>query len=279
MIWIIPLILLVLSILVLLGLLFQKIPQLRVMNVDSSSKERSKRVKEQLILKKFQRTGGEKMKGVVGLTQSLVKILSRTGRRAVQRLYALEQYYQKVKRTSAEGHHAYNDETIQRMIKEAEALWQKEEMIPAEKLYIDIISHNPKSVDAYEGLGNLYLENKQHEQARETFQFALRLSPEDASVSVSLAELEIDLGQPKLALVHLRKAIQKRPKNPRYLDFYIDTSLKAGSLKDASEGIKRLKEVNPENKKIAEFETRFSEQKALYEIKTDVDTKGSSQTK
>ncbi len=183
-----------------------------------------------------------------------------------------------MKRSASEGQHAYDAETIHRLTEEAKALLEKDEVIPAEKKYIDIISHNAKSVDAYEGLGNLYLSQGQFDQARETLQFALRLSPNDASVLVSLAELEMKLDQPKAALGHMHKAIQKRSKNPKYLDLYIEISLKAGSLKDAQEGSKRLKEVNPENQKIQDFEARFKEQKAVYLTKSHSSANDASQT-
>lgn len=278
MIWIIPLILIALGTISVVLLLVKKMPQLRVINVDSIPKERTRKIKEQIILQKFQRASGEKLKGVSAIAVMIGRTVSRSGRRVVQRLYSLEQYYQKVKRSASEGQHAYDAEVIHRLVEEAETLRQKDELIPAEKIFIDIISHNPKSVDAYEGLGNLYLANNQFDQARETLQFSLRLAPNDASVLVSLAQLEMKLDQPKSALVHLKKAIQKRPKNPKYLDLFIEVSLKAGSLKDVQEGIKRLKEVNPGNQKIQDFEERFSEQKATYITKSHSGTDDASQT-
>lgn len=245
-----------------------KIPQLRVIDVDSIPKERERKVKETLILQKFQRTGGAKLQGAAKAASAVVGAVSRQGRRAVQRLYRLEQYYQKLKRSEDEGVHRYSDVTIKSRLEEAQALIKQEEYIPAEKIFIDIISHNPKSVDGYEGLGNMYLASGSLDQARETLQFALRLSPGDASVNVSLAELELKLGESKNALPFLRKAVEKRSKNPRYLDYYIETALEVGSLKDAREGIQTLKEVNPENKKIEDFEARFQEKKEEYIRKT-----------
>ncbi len=67
-------------------LLVRKIPQLRVINVDSIPKERTRKIKEQIILQKFQRAGGEKFKGVVAGATALARFASRMGRRAVQRL-------------------------------------------------------------------------------------------------------------------------------------------------------------------------------------------------
>ena len=278
MIWIIPIILLLIGFTSLVILLASKVSRLRVISVESIPKERVRKVKEQIILQKMQRVGKERFRGISHVGHVMGHAVTRTGRRTVQKLYSIEQYYQKLKRSSSEGHHAYDQETIKRLVREAEDLVQKEETIPAEKIYIDIISHNPKSVDAYEGLGNLYLSNDQYEQCRETLQFALRISPNDASILVSLAELEMKLDNAKAAVGHLRKAIQKRAKNPKYLDFYIEASLKAGSLKDAQEGIRMLKEVNPENQKIQEFEERFSKQKEVYAAKTDTHSEDASQT-
>jgi len=275
--WIIPTVFIGLSAVVIVIILIRKIPSIRVINVDSIPKERARKIKEQIILQRFQRSGSEKLRVVAKASSILGKEVSRAGRKAVQRLYALEQYYQRLKRTASEGQHAYDQETIHRLTKQAEELLQKDEQIPAEKIFIDIISHNPKSVDAYEGLGDLYLANGQFDQARETLLVALRLSPNDASVNVSLAELEMKLGNTKAAVQYLKKAIQKRSKNPKYLDLYIEAALKAGSLKDAQEGIKLLKEVNPENQKIPEFEERFLKQKQTYVTKTTAAEKDTSQ--
>ncbi len=268
MIWIVPIVIIVIGLVVIGFVLYKKIPKLRVIDVDSIPKEQARKVKEKLILQKFKRAGGGKVKVLNKKSNAVVKEVSKHGRRAVQKLYALEQYYQRLKRTDSDGQHAYDQETIKKLIQEADSLIRKEEYIPAEKIFIDIISHNPKNVDAYEGLGNMYVENGQFDQARETFLYALKLSPKDASVLVSLAELEIKLEKPKAAVEHLRKAVQKRSKNPKYLDLYIESSLEAGSLKDAREGIKLLKEVNPENTKIEGFEKKFAKKKEEYVSKT-----------
>ena len=273
----IALIVIALSLLAILVVVLKKIPQLRVIDVNTLAKERSRQVKEKLIMQKFKRKGGKRLKTVSKLSSGAVKTASKYGRRAVQRLYALEQYYQRLKKSASEGQHAYDKETIKKFISQAESLVKEGEYIPAEKIYIDIISHNPKSIEAYEGLGNLYMANESFDQARETLQFSLKLSPNDASVLVSLAELEMKLENDREALEYLCKAVGKRGKNPKYLDYYIQTSLKVGSLKDARKGISQLRDVNPDNKKISEFEDRFQDLKAKYVEKTSGGAKGSSQ--
>ena len=272
---------LIIFILVSLGIIvvifFRKIPQLRVMDISTLPKERERQVKEQIILSKLQRTSAAKLMRVTRASAGVVNLFSKQGRRAVQKLYRIEQYYQKLKRSSQGGVHSYSEETIRQRLEAAADLIRQDEYIPAEKIFIDIISHNPKSVQGYEALGNMYLANSQLDQARETLMFALRLAPEDASVNVSLAELEMKLGNEKQALPYVQKAIQKRSRNPRYLDYYIEVSLQTGSLKDARAGIQTLREVNPENKKISEFEERLQEKKAEYISKTSTDSDKSSQ--
>ena len=268
MIWIVPIIVAVASLIVIVFVLAKKIPQLRVIDVKSIPEERTRELKERIIMEKLSRAGRGKIRGIAKIFSAIGKSASKSGRRAVQKLYAIEQYYQKLNRAATEGQHAYSLETIKQITTEAETLVKQEEYIPAEKIYIDIISHNPKSVDAYEGLGNLYLKKGEYDQARETLKFTLRLSPNDASVHVSLAELETKLDNNKQALESLRKAVGKRSKNPKYLDLYIESALVSGSLKDARSGIQLLKRVNPENQKIQEFEGRFMKLKEEYIAKT-----------
>lgn len=237
---------------------FGKMKTLRMMDVDTIPEEKERRVKERLLLQRFSRLQSTKVGGLVRAAQVVGKDMSRTGRRAVQRLYRLEQYYQKL-RKEAEGAEGLSEEAVKRLMEEAEELIKQEEYIPAEKKYIEIISHHPKHIKAYEGLGHLYLCSKNLAQARETFQFAERLNEKDASVQMSLAELELAEDRPQVALVHARRAVEIRPRNPRYLDAYIEMAFLVKSLEDVKKGITKLKEANPENQKIVEWESKASE--------------------
>lgn len=259
MLWpLISVIVLVVSLGVAAWVLFRKIPQVRMIDVASIPSERTRRLKEQIILQKFERVGAEKLGTVAKAARHGVSAASKVGRRAVQKLYAMEQYYQKLKRAPAEGSVGTDPEAIKRLLSEAEEYVRQEEYIPAEKRYIEIISHNPKHVKAYEGLGNLYLWNKQYAQARETLLFTLRISPDDASVYMSLAEVELAEENVKKAIEYLRRCVELRPGNPKFIDRYVEASLLAKLPEDARKGIGLLKEANPENQKIAEFEERLA---------------------
>lgn len=253
--WLIPLIVLVAGALTALVILLRHVPQLSVLDVETIKEERTKRLKDRIILERFGRFHAEKFAWVRKLGADAFSALSKAGRRLVQRLYKLEQYYQRLKQVPGTTSVA-DPNAIKRSLDQAAEFVRADEMIQAEKIYIEIISHNPKNVDAYEGLGNLYVKNRQHEQARETLRFALRLDPENASVLMSLGQLETTQENYKEALDALRKAIAIRPKNPKYLDAYVEAALAGKNRADADRGIALLKEVNPENQKIADFEAQ-----------------------
>lgn len=255
--WIIPLIVFAAACIASLVVVIRKIPQLTVVDASTAVGAREHKVKESIIMQRFDRLGTQKLSKVASAATATVRGASNIGRRAVQRLYALEQYYQKLKKIP--GASVVDPDAVKKLLAEAEAFTKEGEYIQGEKRYIEVIGHNPKLVDAYEGLGNLYLKAKQLGQARETFVFALRLSPDDASIHMSLADVDVLEDHLEDALKHLRTCVTKRPNNPKYLDAYIETALSAKSVEDAGKGITSLKAANPENQKIEEFERRLAE--------------------
>ena len=58
-----------------------------------------------------------------------------------------------------------------------------------EKKYIDLISKNPKDIDAYRALGFIYLEQKNYSNARACFRRVLKKRPEDEDVKNKLEEI------------------------------------------------------------------------------------------
>lgn len=61
---------------------------------------------------------------------------------------------------------------------------------PEEKIYIDLISKNPKDVEAYRALGFIYLRQKNYSDARACFRQVLKLKPEDEGVKNKLNEIK-----------------------------------------------------------------------------------------
>ncbi|MBI4599049.1 tetratricopeptide repeat protein [Candidatus Uhrbacteria bacterium] len=261
--WIVPLGIIGVSAAVVAAICLRKVPVLRVMNVEDLPQEKTKQVKEAIILERFQRSLRARFSGTFQVLARVGTGISRLGRRAVQRIYAIEQTYRKMQKEDHLGSHTDDQETIRQFMDEAAEFFRQGDAFQAEKRYIEIISRYPKHVKAYEELGNLYLHDRQYAQARETLAFAVKLNPEDASVQMSLGELAMKEGNPDRALASMRRVVALRPHNPKYLDFLIETALAADSVEDARQGLAMLQEVNPENKKLGEFAARIDAAKPL----------------
>lgn len=249
--WLIPTIFLVLSLGVIIFILGRKRSALSILNVEALPEEKVKQVKEFLLQKRLERIFKEKFGFLLNLSSAAWRETSRLGRRLVQKVYALEQHYRKMQKgTPAE---ALDSEAIRKVMDAAADLVKQEEYFLAEKKYIEILSQHPKYVKAYEALGNLYLLDRKYNQARETFGFALKLKSDDASIHAAMGELETKEGNLPAALSEFSKALEIRPNNPRYLDFFIEAALAVGNLSEAKRGLEKLREVNPENQKIKEI--------------------------
>ena len=245
---------LIAGVLLVLFVFLRKIPTVRVMNVESHPEQKARRTKDLLIL---QRLSKGRLGVLVRLGQGVTRAIRdgrRFGRRLIHRLRAMEESYRDQKRH--EGAAGLSSD-VQRLMSEASDLVKEEQFAQAEKRYIEIISHHPKLVEAYEYLGRLYGKMKQLDQAVEALNFAAKLAPLDASVQASLGEVYLLREQWTKALSAFQRAVDKRPGNPKYLDGLIESALGAGKVNEAVQGLKLLKQANPENAKIEDFQERL----------------------
>lgn len=254
---IISIILLVLSLAVITGIVLKHRTELRMLNVEAIPEERTKKVKSAIIKERLGRTSGKYMRDLRQRFAGLFTFAAKVRERFNQKLKELELAYLQAKRLGL-GSRGKRTAQIVGLLREAEDLRRQGKLEDAEKKYIAVISLDPKNVDAYEYLGNLYLEMKNFEDAREAFDYILKLRKEDASVETALGEVALAEEKPKEALPHFRRAIDRRPGNPKYLDFFIETAILAGAKKDALRGLRLMREANPENQKIGEWERRVA---------------------
>jgi len=176
-------------------------------------------------------------------------------------------------------------------LEEAEKAAQEERYEDAERMYIELLKRDAKSVDAYRGLAELYIDQKLYDQAAETLEFLLRLTGDDDRALGRLGQVEAsrgnfqeaearylrsielaanatayraELGRVYLAAGEARKAqeqfriaLQAEPHHPKYLDYFLEASILVGDPDSAREALGALEEVNPENAKLADFRARI----------------------
>lgn len=254
---IILIILLVVSLGVIVVLGIRKLPQIRVVDPSSSKEAKSKELKYAILKKRLERIGSERTENLRRQLSPIAQKAQDAFRRMAGKLTALERSYAERQKGGIEK--AHDPEILRQLVREAEKMMEEERYDIAEKKLIEVVSHDPKNVTAYEHLGRLYFKNKDYTAARETFSFLLRLSPRDASVNASLGEVAEAEGKASDALRYYKEALDISPHNPKYLDFYIDTAIMNGDVHESMNALEHLREVNPENQKITEFEERIEE--------------------
>jgi tetratricopeptide (TPR) repeat protein len=74
-----------------------------------------------------------------------------------------------------------------------------------------------------------------------------------------LGEIEHQLNNLESAIKYFKRALQIEPNNPRYLDLLLHFSIMVKDKKLAQRTLRQLKETNPDNNKIEEFEQKINE--------------------
>jgi len=251
------LLVLLVGVLLLGWLLISKLPQLRMLDPSTVRELQEQALKAKLMRERIERAGRKRFEQAQKLFfKPTGRMLQDGFRRFAGKLTAVERRYQQKKKTADSK---LTPADLSRMVKEGRDFIAREEWDSAEKRFIEVISNDPKNVEAFECLGRLYFKRKDHTLAKQTFEYLLKISPNDASVLVSLGELALLDGKPQKAFSCFQKATEKRDKNPRYLDFLIQSAISMGDVHESRQALDRLRAVNPENKKIEEFEKRIAE--------------------
>lgn len=258
---IVPLVIIVASLGVSIYIIIRKFPQLARIQTQTIQTEKEKEVKNKILNERLKRKTAKATKLVGGLFGSLKSKVSDSLQEAKENLEAKKKELEKPELPEmliTKEDYEKQEEYIEQTLEEAEELAYEDEFEKAEQKYIDIISQDPKNVDAYEGLGWLYFENKMYKEARETLAFVLRLDSTNAKAHNDLAEVDVAEGKFAEALVHARKAVEIEPRNPKYITAQIDIALRMKDKVVAQMGLQKLQEVNPQNALISEYQEDIS---------------------
>ncbi len=228
------------------------------------------------------------VRGIVSILQ--IQLLNLRERLRIW-IRALEHKYQVPTDQLSSGGRVARDKQITRLLEEGAEFVKSEEYQEAEKKFIEVISLDPRSVGAYKGLGEVYFIMKDFDHAKEVFSHALKLNQKDDSTharlgniaaqmghfeeaqaeyleSVALnsqiADHHIDLGETykeldkqQEALKSFKEAVRLEPNNPRNLDALIEQTIRLKDKKLAIETLRQLRDVNPENQKLKDFQEQI----------------------
>lgn len=264
----------------------KKFPQLKLIDLKTLAKERHAQVKSRIMRDRFDRSMGSLQKRSASFAG---RLRSRIGK-------AYGGLYEKLKTMEAEAEAAspdapeVRDSRAAKLLAAAAEALEEERLEDAEKRYIDVLRIDPHHIDAYRGLSEVYIDRKAYDQAKETLEFLLKLNKDDdraferlgaievfkgnfreaeerflksidiagnvASHRVQLAKVYLQTGEERKAWEQFRRALEAEPYNPKYLDYFLETSILVGDAEAAAEALEALEAANPENAKLDDFRER-----------------------
>lgn len=283
-------VLIVVGLAALFALVIRKIPILRITNPSEVGKFEQQQVRQQLVLNRLKRNWLKIKQKTSSLFSKSTNKSESNNKSITEKLSELEDF---LKQTIADR--TSPERSLADYLQEAEEAIKNEDYEVAEEAYLEVLKIDPHQLSAYQGLGDVYLEQRDFEAAREVYEFllkhgraatsslglarvatgqgrleeareeyigALQLTS-TAQPRLELAQILRETGDYKESLKYLKEARKIEPQNPKILDFFIEVSILNGQPNQAREGLDALREANPENQKIAEFarEIRSLEQK------------------
>ncbi len=276
-------------------IIVRKFPQVAHVDIDNLPEEKEARKKKEIMSRRMQAEGGAMMRRLVDRFKPLRKLwgfLQLKFRVYVGKIERVLHHEQRAKK-KAQSSGAEEASRAQSTLQDAGVQFGLGEYDKAESLYINVISTDPKSIEAYRGLAETYLAKGAREEAEETLHFLLKLKPDDDGAMVKLAEMAeakgdleqaikyyeqamvlndalsprfyhlaellVKVKQPLVAKEAILSAVELEPKNPKYLDLLIEVGILCGDKDLAMHGFQELRLVNPKNQKLQVFQDRIKE--------------------
>jgi len=260
--YIIPSIIIIVSLLWIFFLVIKKFPSLAAINIESIAKEKETKVKNRIMVERLSR-GFFKFKKIMNLVFSpLAKSLVLNITQAYQKAMDLEKNNlknQPLKKIDIQ-------QEVTEKIEAAKKYLTERDFAKTEEICINILELDKKNIAAYEILAEIYLADRDYKKARETSRYLIKLltkekeKTENSDVKHRLANSYADLGyiyqlenRNSYALANFQKAVDLEPVNPRFLDLLLKISIILKNKNLAKQVFNDLKAADPENQKLEEL--------------------------
>lgn len=253
---------------------------IRLLDPMSIKEERQKQERSKVMNRRFERASADQLASVQRLGRTLFKKTQSSYRRAYQRLVAMDRVYRKVK-SPFSAMAPSNREKIVAFLSEARSLMRDLKWADAERRFLEVLSIDRRNLDAYKGLGQIYLKQKLYPQARETYEFlvktkkaddgtyaglaeiaeaegdlstaesmrlkAVEASPRQAYRHAELAEFFIEHNRPSQAWEPARRASDLEPGSAKYLELSLEVAILLGDRNEAKARWNRLRMLSDDH--------------------------------
>ncbi len=235
-----------------LFLIYKHWNEIRLIDPDSIKEEKEKQKRDELVKERFKRIQSGKVEPLKILYRRFIFSLKTAFHRSYLNLLNLNRFYEQAKHPFAKVAPS-QDERIKLLLDEARSLARDLKWADAEKRYLEILLMDNRNSEAYKGIGLIYLKQKMMPQAKETFEYLLKVKQVDDVVYASLADIANFDKDKRLEEAYRIKAVQIRPRlanrHAELAKFYIDM----GAYKEAWPSIKRATDLDPKSIKYQEL--------------------------
>jgi Flp pilus assembly protein TadD len=286
MLYIIPIILIVISAVGIAVIIIRRLPSVAIIDVETVPKEQEARVKKRILAERMGRGWKKFFKKFFPFLRSRWQNLRAQFYGFFNRMKHLER---RGKKRTIKNSDVFL--VIPELLSRAQEEIKKKAYGEAEHLLVEALGHDAKNIEAYRFLGDIYIEEKKYGQAKGTYEFILKLDPENENAIASLAKISKlsgdfvaardlylkaitindkvaryfselgvifkNLNEEELAFNNFLKANALEPNSPRTLDFLIDSSIILKKKELAETLLQKLREVNSDNQKLQEFEEKI----------------------
>lgn len=238
-------------------IVMRKFPHLRILDVESARKHIQERIKFSIIEERLRR----KLKNTtLRLAQSVSPTRSKittAWHRLHEKVKHLEQRYTKDAKEVTPEQREKSRQKVDKLLEAGKEFVVKNNLVEAERSFIEAISLDHQNQDAYKNLAEVYVLQKNWEHAKESLEFLLKLDPKNAQLHLKLSAVCKQLDQMKEAFEHAKTAVELSPNDPKHLNELLEFCFTFGQKYTAKKTFEKLKKVNPENQRIPEWEEKL----------------------
>ncbi|MEK7648815.1 MAG: hypothetical protein AAB400_02745 [Patescibacteria group bacterium] len=275
---IISVVLMVGSLIGLIWLLAPKLSTLSRIDVEAIPHERNVKAKDKILYDRLRRRIQDWehfFSFVIKPLSDFFKQFSQALAHTYKRLSDAREFQKKqwTKFSSAPSVESVDSADYQQCMSEAERLFEDEKFSEAEMKYIDLISKNKDGLTPYHGLISVYTAQKEWEKARDVAEYLVKVYSaklkkgdvestlifDAAQNSAELADVYCKLENYEKASQSIRRSLNWQPLNPKYLDAGIEIAILTQQRLKAEKYLEQLRDANPENQKIQDFEERIKQ--------------------
>lgn len=285
--YVLPMAVIILSLGAIAMIVARKLPQLTLIDTESIPKEQNLARKKQIMDERVRRAAEDWSKGALKAVTPVAVGARDSFRRLFKRLLTIDRQFAISKPVDPDKGH----DRAEKVRAEAKKLIDENKFGEAEKKLISVLAFDELNDGVYRDLGDLYTRIKRHDRARDTYAFLVKVlikrscgqqtadskgvpvprfeafsedCPAGSEAHADIAKQYDNFGLASQsaedfasARAGFEHAASFEPGNPKHLDLLVEACIMDGVKDRALAAWERLREVNPDNKKLNPLRKRI----------------------